>query len=291
MANIEDGVVQDVDVLDPREEQFMPMNHVKKEFFPVEVTDLFDDGGTRVDGWQLVRRSDTGEKLHVHTSSYKLIPFEDNVSAFEDALNKSGLNQDGMRIDSDMSHNGCRHFRQYVLPEYREEIRGKDDNSLRVLMWDSYDGSTRWITRGGFYQWVCANLAVTGEDILSISRKHTQNFDNRVDHQKIIDTVGEYSKQVDLYRKFAGIEIKDVHAKEFFHEMSATRKLAEHLSSQWIQQANDWGKTLWDVYSVLTKYATHGETGKDKANIIAQRQEFVRKIVGSKQFNQLALAA
>ena len=283
MANIEDVEVQ--------EEEFMPMNHERKEFFPVVVTDLFDDAGTRVDGWQLVRQSDTGKTLHVHTDSYRLIPFEENVSSFENALDKSGLNQNGMSIDSDMSHNGCRHFRQYVLPEYRENIRGKDDISLRFLMWDSYDGSTRWITRGGFYQWVCANLAVTGEDILNISRKHTQIFDNKVDHQKIIDTVGEYSRQVELYRKFAGMEITDVCAKEFFHQMSPTRKLAEHLSAQWIQQANDWGKPLWDVYSVLTSYATHGETGKDKANTIAQRQEFVRKIVGSKKFHDLALAA
>jgi len=270
---------------------FTPMNHQEKEFFPVELTDLHDEVGRKVEGWQLVRRVDTGTPLHVHTASYRLIPFEENVSSFEDSLHKSGLDLTDMRVDSDMSHNGCRHFRQYVLPSYREQIRGQDDISLRFLMWDSYDGSTRWITRGGFYQWVCANLAVTGEDILNISRKHTQNFDNKVDHEKITDTVSDYTRQVELYRKFAGIELTDIKATEFFEKMSPTKKLADHLTNKWVHQADEWGRTLWDVYSVLTNYSTHGETGKDKANTIAQRQEFVRKIVDSKPFKELALAA
>ena len=41
---------------------------------------------TPVDGWKLLVREDTGEHLHVHKASYKVLPHADVVQATEDAL-------------------------------------------------------------------------------------------------------------------------------------------------------------------------------------------------------------
>ena len=47
-----------------------------------------------VDGWKLLVREDTGEHLHVHRDSYKVLPHADVVQATEDALKAADISSD-----------------------------------------------------------------------------------------------------------------------------------------------------------------------------------------------------
>lgn len=247
---------------------FIPADHVKPNWFPVKVGDVYDSNGKPVPNYRRVYRDDSGDTLAVHSAAYRLISYEDSFTAFDKALADSGLNLSDMRIATDLTHNGARCFRQYLLPEYQVEMSKGDATALRIIMFNSYDGSCRFSGMAGGYRFVCANTSVFGHDLVKIGVKHVGNED--IDHKieltisKLVAETAKAIKRMERMKEWTKIGLEITSAKELLQQFpQKSDLLIDRLTSRYA--INQDGNTLWNFYNVLTTWSTHLEDGSKNA--------------------------
>ena len=164
---------------------FIPANHVAPIEFEVLLNGIYDRQGRKIPGHKAVVRSDTGDTLAVHSDKYSLVPYQVHFDAFEKAIAKSGLNTTNLRIGTDLTNNGARIFRQYLFPDHMVEVdlgrHGMRPVAMRIVMFDSYDGSSKFRGMTGAFDFVCANQSVSGKEIDSIGFKHVGEMADKID--------------------------------------------------------------------------------------------------------------
>ena len=265
---------------------FIPANHKAPQFFPVSLEDIYDKGNKKIPGYKAVMRGDTGDTLKVHTDNYALVPYETSFGALEEAIEKSGLDTTGLRIGTDMMNGGGRVYRQYLFPNIIEHIHKDRPVALRINMFDSYDGSTAFHGRSGFFDFACANMAFVGRMALEMKVKHTgaDTYKRQVEAIKMLVAAAEtYTKEAERMRKWPNI-LLDV---EVFHELlergipQYTDQLGSTLVAKFAMGKNE---SLWDAHTVLTDWSTHTE-GKKRMSI--DRQKRVLDLVEGKDWKQL----
>ena len=230
----------------------------------------------------------SGKMLNPFISpAYDFMPYQDRFSLADRMLEDSGLAVHNKLVSYDFPSGGGKAFRQTVLPDYTKTMRGDDTTSLRLLEWDSVDGSSPYILRAGWYSWVCANTCVAGEDIANqrhtaAGRKRTKEIDpqilaatqaatTKVRYAKTIEAikhaVGVYETATDGLKELVDMRVQHEHETLDFLGMAlagADKKkgnaLAEHLHGNWAQHRKDHDNTWYDFSSVLTDYAARGRT-------------------------------
>jgi hypothetical protein len=278
---------------------FVPIDHETPKYFGVEAVEIYDPKGTAIAGHKAIKRMDTYDTLAVHSDSYHPILDADIFGAFEAALNRSGLNIKDMLVTRDRSHNGARMFVQYLLPNETREIAGAPV-SLRFLMWNTHDGSRSASGRAGYFNWVCANQSVRGEELDAFSVRHSGNDPNSAVTVKIENLVlGAKAAIVGLERmsKWAQFQIIDATAVNIFEQIPAANPtLVGALSTEWLKAKTsagpNGGETLWALYNVLTDWATHKVgKGANVSNALVERQERIAKMMRGKVWQELEAVA
>ena len=155
---------------------FIPANHATVEYFPAQIVPLVTPDGIKTNQIA-VQRSDNLDLIGYHTTDYKIVTHEEVTQAFMDAIQTANLRTDGMMICQDTTHGGAKLFLQFVFPDQVIKIGDQDETALRILGFNSYDGSMAVKFRAGGYRFVCANGAIIGGDIAAASSKHTSGFD------------------------------------------------------------------------------------------------------------------
>lgn len=273
---------------------FVPMNHSEIKYFEVATAAVYDCHGTEIPGYLRVERKDTGDTLAVHSDSYKPIQDAQIFEAFEWGLDRAGFDLKGLAVHADRSHNGARMFVQYLLPEVTEKINGTQV-SLRFLMWNSHDGSLKATGRAGFYNWVCANTAVRGEDLGAFAIKHSGNAaDITVKIDNLAMQAEKAIAEMKRMKDWATRPILDVTAKKVFEAIpGSSKQLVGNMLSDWTdvkdQTGPNSGQTLWSLYNVLTAWASHTEgRSKNAINARVEREQRVAKLMALPEWSQLA---
>jgi len=226
--------------------------------------------------------------------SYAFTPYRKRWDDFDAALEQSNLKTENRLISFDFTKNGARAFRQTVLPDYTRNIRGTDGIALRFLQWDSVDGSSAALTRCGFYQFVCANTMVTGDDIFCDRQIHRgrprvgeitkhdervaelqalENFEKMVEMTQ--NSVGVFEKTANALEELVELRVeKEAHTLDFLNQQLAAgdlagrdktkqrHRLAEHLHANWSEARRNVDNTFYDFANVLTRYSSKGPADK-----------------------------
>lgn len=274
---------------------FIPADHAAPRFFPVECLRLFDEKGVELEGYRRITRTDTGKTLHVVSDRYKLVSNEEAFTAFEEALRKSGLNLDGMRIGTDFAAGGARVFRQYLLPAHDVEVKPGVRVALRLLMFNSYDGSLAFTGRAGAYNFVCANTSISGKDMASFRKRHTDTLDVGKAVEALATAARKHIDQVERWRAWPAIRVSDAQALDVFKALpQATKPVVDHLARRWLEvrdtDAVQGGPNLWALFNVLTAWATHDVEGENRAQGRAEREERVARLVNGETWGELVPA-
>ena len=258
---------------------FIPFNHQKPHFFPVETKPIFDNRGSPIPGHKAVMRGDTGDVLAVHSDKYSMVPYEEHFALFEEAIAVSNLNPLGMRIATDFQQNGAKIFRQYLFPEHTmllDTSAGQRPIALRIYMFDSYDGSTAWQGRAGFFDFVCANSAIFGTEIDSFKFKHVGDMADKV-RQAADGLTGAAEKFIANFprlQRWPNIPLDPYHFSEIIQDLpQGNKRLTDQLVADYGRNSQDW--SLWGAHQLLTSWSTHGIPAKTQAD----RQKRVAALV------------
>lgn len=266
---------------------FIPSNHEKPVFFPVAMEQVYTKDNKAIPGYKAVIRGDTGDCLKVHTDSYGLVPYEESFGAFEDAIYKSGLDTDGMRIGTDVMNGGGKIFRQYLFPNIIERI-GSSEIALTISMFDSYDGSTAFIGRSGHFNFRCANMGFAGRAALEMKVKHTgDTYKRQVEAIKLIVAAAErYTVEAKRMREWPNISLGIELVRPVLEAIpQSTDQLCDTLMAAYAVEKEH---NLWSLYNCLTAWSTHTPAGKKKMAI--DRQKRILDLVEGRDWKQLEVA-
>lgn len=277
---------------------FIPADHAQPRFFPVSVSRIYDENGHELPGYQRVRRDDTGETLAIHTDSYRLVSNEEAFTAFEEAIWDSSLDKTGMQIATDYANGGARVFRQYLLPAHQVEVKPGAVVALRLLMFNSYDGSTAFKGMSGAFNFVCANTVVRGKTFGSFSFKHTAGVRAALDMPAafagLTRAAEEFEVMAHQFRKWSAIALSPTADRARIEAVlraipQSSEELVDHLLAQWLRVLDDpspnGGATAWSLFNVLTAWATHTEGRVRSARF--DREARVAKVLESKAWGEL----
>ena len=248
---------------------FIPMNHIAPQFFPIRQGHVYDDTGKAIPGHKRIYREDSGDTLGLHSDGYTLVPYEKHFETFENAIRESGLPTKDMMVGTDMSDNGARIFRQYLFPEtidLLKDSKGIEHRiALCIVMFDSYNGSSAFIGKSGFFNFRCANRSYSGKSLLDIRFKHTGDMQGRVNiaaerlTQAGADFIAEF-KRMQLWTKIA------MNAGDVQELAAAIPQASPMLTNELVARfGTENGDTLWDFNQVLTSWATHNIPVKTQA--------------------------
>jgi hypothetical protein len=261
------------------EHGFVPANHHEPQFFEVGCERVFwnnsdaDGGDDRY--WQRVFNRETGNTIEVHSSRYALVPYEESVAAVQEAMRSNNVDTTDMQVSMDMTPNGGRLFYQAILPAYTR-LEGDRAISLRVIMFDSYDGSCAFTIRGGLYKFVCANQAIipySGGEYSHIRARHTTNIGERI--PEIIDTllgaIVDYEGQMERRAYWDDIQLGPDQTYNLLKTMKVSKSVRDHIYQEYVQDGS-W--TFAGLDDVLTSWATHYEqpnvrTSIDRQNVVS----------------------
>lgn len=257
---------------------FIPFNHQKPNFFPVGTQAIFDFQGKAIPGHKAVMRGDTGDVLAVHSDKYAMVPYEEHFQIFEDAIEVSNLNTVGMRIATDFQQNGAKIFRQYLFPEHTmmlDTAAQQRPIALRIYMFDSYDGSTAWQGRAGFFDFVCANSAIFGTEIDSFKFKHVGDMADKV-RQAADGLTGAAERFIAEFPRLQKWPQITLDAHSFTEIVEALPQGNQRLTDQLVADyARGQYGTLWEAHTLLTSWSTHGIPARTQAD----RQKRVASLV------------
>jgi hypothetical protein len=263
---------------------YVPIDHDEPNFFPVALQDIFDGSGNTIEGSKRLVRTDTNETLKVHSDGYGLISYEDSFAKFDEELNRSGLNVEDMVVATDMSHNGSRCFRQYVLPKHSIDLPTGGSLALRFLMFNSYDGSTKFRGRAGGYSFVCANTCVLGTDIINIGVKHTKNAGLQIEGviEQVVASADQFITWGPKFEEWAETRPS---RSEVYHVLTQLPFSVNHIDAIFRSWVLDEADSLLGVYNAITSWSTFNSTGVNKASARADREARVATLIEGNVWN------
>jgi hypothetical protein len=266
---------------------FIPMNHVAPQFFPILEGPVYDDAGKKIPGHKRVYRDDTGDTLGMHTDSYTLVPYERHFEVFEHAIYASGLPTRELRVGTDMSDNGARIFRQYLFPEtvnLLKDSKGIEHSiALCIVMFDSYNGTSAFVGKSGFFNFRCANQSYSGKSLLDIRFKHTGDMEGRVKvaAEQLTKAGTDFIAEFERLQRWTKIPMNATDVQSLADAIPQASKL---LTNEFVARfGTEGGDTLWDFNQVLTSWATHNVPSKTRA----ARQKRVCDLVEGKDWRQV----
>lgn len=257
---------------------FVPFNHLVPIEFSVSMNGIYDAKGRRIPGHSAVVRDDTGDTLAVHSAQYKLVPYQEHFHAFEEAIRKSQLRWDTMHVGTDMQDNGAKIFRQYLFPDHMVKFdsgRGLREVALRIFMFDSYDGSTRFQGRCGAFDFICCNSAVSGKEIDAVGFKHVGDMATKISlaAERLTGAAERFIEEMERLQRWPRIPMRTIEFSELLNDLpQANPRLVDQLTADYSRGE---GNNLWDVHNLLTSWATHDIPAKTQAD----RQKRVAALV------------
>jgi hypothetical protein len=147
-------------------------------------------------------------------------------------------------------------------------------------MFDSYDGTTAWQGRAGFFDFVCANAAIFGTEIDSFRFRHVGNMVDKVTSaaDSLTSAAERFIANFPRLQKWPTIDLDTAHFSELIDAMpQSNERLIDNLTAEYGR--SQYG-TLWDAHQLLTHWSTHGIPARTQAD----RQKRVAALVESERW-------
>lgn len=267
---------------------YVPIDHDKPNFFPVDLLPCFDGDRNELPGVKRLVRTDTNELLKIHSDSYGLISYEDSFAKFDEELQKSGLDTKGMMVATDMSHNGGRCFRQYVLPQHLVNTPDGEGLALRFLMFNSYDGSTKFRGRAGGYHFVCANTSCLGTDIINVGAKHTKNAGLQIENviEQVVKSADDFMSWGPRFENWGEVKPEPDTAYYVLTELPFAEQHIDRMFAMWMLDEEG---SLYGLYNAMTAWSTFSAGGENRAASRADREARIATLIEGEVWGAAAL--
>jgi hypothetical protein len=247
-------------------------------------------------------RTDTEQALGAVKERYLIVQnadlFESLAHALEGAAPARAL--EGAKIKPSISYGGRQAFADIAFPQLTEDLVQARGNAtaltFRLLLWNSFDGSSPVRLAAGAIDGYCSNGMIFGSYDL-FGKRHTKGF-SQVELEKFVGNsfLLFQEKITELRREtFAPVALQQ--AEEFLKKNFSERRAAQ-LLERFAVEAQERGQTVWALRSALTYYASHNSsqfsvrnTGQDSAaSVLYGRENEISSLFAGAGWRELLAA-
>jgi len=247
-------------------------------------------------------RTDTEKALGMVKDRYTIVQNADLFDSLAQALDGAAPARalEGAKIKPATSYQGAQAFADIAFPQLTEDLVQARGNStaltFRLLLWNSFDGSSPVRLAAGAIDGFCSNGMIFGSYDL-FGKRHTKGF-SQADLEKFVgNSFLLFQEKITQLRRetFAPIELTQ--AEEFLKKSFSERR-ASALLEQFQIESVERGQTVWALRSALTYYASHSRhafvvrnTGQDSAAaVLYGRENEVASLFSSRDWRDLIAA-
>lgn len=279
--------------------------------FPVAERDLSwtipTEGGPRdvgqtSDTHKAIVRTDTDQIVGIVSKSYRPLPNQDYFATVETALREAIPEElrEGVMVRDRVAGSGSWTQREYVFPAFAESLKNTQYETkygMRIVAWNSYDGSASAGLMSGLIDFMCTNGVITGRDIAKEMKRHTTKLEAIHFLPRLRQNLDEIHGHIEDVRKMAHTPLRMDDALAFLEKHLSGQRAAEMLMRTQVE-AERRGETVQALHAALTMYASHNSgafaTRQDdparEARLLRGREDEVYRMVSSPEWRALVAA-
>lgn len=263
-----------------------------------------------------VMREDTGEVLAVHGPKYQLVPHNAVFDRFNEALFDSGIDLGAIVVKDEVLEGARKTKRTINFLDHRRSVDGNDENTLKLTLFNSVDGSWAFQSFFGAFRNLCQNSLVFGGQKIAYSYgRHTANIDVAKAAAKVGNGMQMFGPQMDRFESWFNTRVNDQQVIKLLEQTickvpsktagegkePVNRRLCDRIFTGYIEETSSlYGRrggvpeSLWALYNALTAWSTHVEGDMKKTSqthrVQFDREAKVRKVIESPQWRELEAA-
>jgi hypothetical protein len=249
-------------------------------------------------------RTDTNEFVGVVSSKYRPLRNEDLFGTIEAALNEAIPEEmfRDVQVRDRVSGGGSWSQREYVLPAYAEELKNSQFETrvgLRIIAWNSYDGSASAGLMTGLIDFYCTNGMIVGNQITRELKRHSTRLTPEDFLPRLTKNLSTIHEEIDGIRGMMHTPLNSDAALEFLEKNLSAKRAAE-MFTRMQQEVEVRGSNVFALHSALTYYASHDSESfatraplhsSRTARMLRGREDEVLRLVRTPEFQGMLVAA
>lgn len=227
--------------------------------FDTRSTDIFNESGRPIEGYQRIYRPDTGKTLAIMSDHYKLVQHKEVMLPAVEALGDEGWKVKASRVE----RNGASAFVELERRDTAIKVVG-DKVGERILMRNTYDGTSSLTLSIGAIVLVCSNgLVVPGKGSIGFNSHHTGDVRDRLGFLTAkVRSIEEglASRMIESYSQLDSPVPPEI-GREIVKRVLGERHMDASLTYWQSGIGRNGDLTAWNLYNGVTQYLTHDFTG------------------------------
>jgi len=220
--------------------------------FNVRTERLSSASGLSIPNKKVIINDSTNEPISVVGDGYKVVTNEQIFDGFTKAIDASGVNTDGATINVLKTPTGSRSMVNFLFPSESIKVSGDSSTTaLQISALNSYDGSTRYITKAGGLRMKC----------------HSKNLDVDAGARQVMNMVQEFQNASEYWGRLLSRNVSADEARQVFFKFLGLEgtPLPEAVQNKRYLElcaiakgyVNEMGSNAYALYNTLTDYISH----------------------------------
>lgn len=260
--------------------------------FNVQSERITTESGRVVPNKRALINAKTGGVMSVVSDAYKVVTNEEIFSSFCHALSyNSSIDCTDVSVDVKQSKNGTRAMVNFAFPAH--EIKVANDSSatrLQISALNSFDGSTRYITKAGGLRMKCMNGQILGDIVGSYSATHTRNLDVGIGADKVISMFEDFNAAKEYWGQMMQYAVSTVEANQVLIKFLKIKNYDEarenarlrYCLNLWEQYRREMGSNAYALYNVMTDFVSHPmRESKNPLKVLAKQDTNLGRVLTS----------
>lgn len=199
-----------------------------------------------------------------------------------------------------VSGGGAWSQREYILPAYAEALENTQFSTkmgMRIVAWNSYDGSASAGLMTGLIDFWCTNGIIVGKIMNKELRRHTTRLTPQTFLPRLRENLGKVHDEIEAVRQMANTPL-DENLLLTFLEKNMSGQRAGEMLNRVRAEASLRGETVQAVHAALSYYASHSDDSFQvrnqdparEARMLRAREDEVHQLMGTREWAALVAA-
>ena len=250
-------------------ENFMSQLSDKGALFNVRSEKLQTASGLLIPNKKVIINERSNDPIGIVSEGYKVVKNEEIFDGFCKSIEKSNINTDGAQINVSFAKGGAKTLVDFIFPEESFSVDGDSSKTaLNIVALNSFDGSTRYITKAGGFRIKCMNGQVIGNIASAYSSTHTNKLDVDAGAQRVINMLQEFQGAKHYWGKMLQTPLTHVQAHKIIEEFIGKKvdfseripAMYDCVNRLWLAYAKEFGQNTYALYNAMTDYVSHKES-------------------------------
>ena len=247
----------------------------KNALFNVREEAIQTASGIVIPGKKSLINERTGMPMSVVSTNYRTVSNEEIFNSFLRNVIESGIDATDAEVNVKFANNGAKTMVDFRFPNETVHTFGDTSKTqLQIVALNSFDGSTRYVTKVGGFRVKCLNGQIIGKTVGAYSSTHNPSLDVEAGAAKVIAMLQNFRTAGEYWTAMMSRRITDDVAMEvigqFFNidhndQKAMATKMILGVIGKWDSYADELGSNAYALYNTLTDYITHKTYKEDTA--------------------------